>query len=456
MSTISPTADISADMPKVTEQFAQWIATVGNADMTAQSNQWAQHALLDWFAVTIAAKDEPLVQMLIDEYSTPNATHCIPGHQKTATINNAVLINGTAGHALDFDDVNPLMSGHPTAPVAPVVFALAQSGDCSGADVLRAFTVGYEVECRLGDMCRPSHYEHGFHATGTLGTFGAAAAASSLLKLDAQQCANALGIAAAQASGLKSMFGTMTKPLHVGKAAMNGLMAAQLAARGFTANQAGIECEQGFAATQVPGFEPVSRPISAAEPFAVQSNLFKYHAACYLTHSTIEAIRMIREQSKIGLTDLQSMKISVPAGHRKVCDIAEPATGLNTKFSIRHIACMALDGKNTADLGLFSDQFANDPRYVAARKLVDLTDSTVPLARAATVSITTRDHREFEQFFDVAIPAKNLESQFSRLSAKATAIMTPILGETGCADLITAVASLDTAPDISQLVKAAA
>jgi len=437
----------AANTPRVTEFFAQWIANTGNAEMTAESNQWATHALLDWFGVTIAARDEPLVQMLVDEYSVPDASHCVFGHQKSAALGNAVLINGAAGHALDFDDVNPMVR---------VVIALAQSRQCSGADVLRAFTVGYEVACRLGDMCRPSHYEQGFHATGTIGTFGAAAAASSLLELSAEQTAHALGIAAAQASGIKSMFGTMTKPLHAGKAAMNGLMAAQLAARGFTANPDGIECEQGFAATQVPQFEPVVRPISANEPFAVQSNLFKYHAACYLTHSTIEAIREIRDQSAIGLADLQAMTISVPAGHRNVCDIREPTTGLNTKFSIRHLACVALDGRDTADLSLFSDEIANDPRYVASRKLVELAESAVPLARAATVSITTRDHRQFEQFFDVAVPATDLDAQFSRLTAKATAIMTPVIGEKRCAELISAIDRLDGSPNISTVVQAAA
>ena len=447
--------DSPIDMPRVTQSFAQWIAATGNAEMTDQSNLWATHALLDWFAVTIAARDEPLVQMLVDEYATPNASHHIFGHEKCAAIGNAVLINGSAGHALDFDDVNPLLSGHATVVVAPVVIALAQSRRFSGADVLRAFTVGYEVACRLGDMCRPSHYERGFHATGTIGTFGAAAAASSLLQLTAEQSAHALGIAAAQASGLKSMFGTMTKPLHAGKAAMNGLMAAQLAARGFTANPAGIECEQGFAATQVPQFEPVALPIRPNEPFAVQSNLFKYHAACYLTHSTIEAIRKIRSQCQIGLNDLQSMTISVPAGHRNVCDIREPTTGLNTKFSIRHLACVALDGRDTADLSLFSDETANDPRYVAARKRVELSDSVIPLTRAATVSITARDHRTFEQFFDVAIPATDLNSQFLRLTAKATALMAPVIGKRRCVEVISAIESLDVSPDISKLVQAA-
>ncbi len=452
MSTTSPAAVV----PDVTQTFSQWVASASNDEMTAQSNQWARHALLDWFAVTIAARDEPLVQMLIDEYASGDQQGCaIVGHQRQAVAMNAVLVNGTAGHALDFDDVNPLMGGHPTVPVAPVVVALAESSGYSGADLLRAFTVGYEVECRLGDMCGPSHYAHGFHATGTIGTFGAAAAASNLMKLDASQCANALGIAAAQAAGLKSMFGTMTKPFHAGKAAMNGLMAARLAARGFTANQAGIECDQGFAATQVPAFSPVAEPVKAGEPYAVQSNLFKYHAACYLTHSTIEAIRKIREQSGIGLNDMQSMTISVPVGHRKVCDIREPKTGLNTKFSIRHIACLALDGKDTADLKLFSDEVANDQRYADARKQVELTDSIIPLARAATVTIRTRDHREFEQFFDVAIPATDPDAQWLRLCAKAQAIMTPVIGDERCADLIAAIDTLDSASDISGLMKAA-
>src|SRR6218665_3739125 len=169
---------------------------------------------------------------------------------------DAALINGAAGHALDFDDASSNMIGHPSAPVVPAALASAQIGNACGRQLLRALVVGHEVEARIGEMLGPSHYLHGFHATGTVGTFGAAAACASLRRLSEDQTAHALGLAATQAAGLKSMFGTMAKPLHAGKAAMNGLMATQLALRGFSANDCGIECPQGFALTMAPERHP--------------------------------------------------------------------------------------------------------------------------------------------------------------------------------------------------------
>src|SRR6218665_3274360 len=236
----------------------------------------------------------------------------------------------------------------------------AQIGNACGRQLLRALVGGQEVEARIGEMLGPSHYLHGFHATGTVGTFGAAAACASLRRLSEDQTAHALGLAATQAAGLKSMFGTMAKPLHAGKAAMNGLMATQLALRGFSANDCGIECPQGFALTMAPERHPFVAPIDTAAGFAIESTLFKYHAACYLTHSTIEAIRQLRQQHAVGLDALEGMTITVAGNQRGVCDIEDPKTGLGVKFSIKHLAALALDGADTADLGLYADATALD------------------------------------------------------------------------------------------------
>ncbi len=169
----------------------------------------------------------------------------------------AALVNGSASHALDFDDVNMAMPGHPSVAILPGLLALAEERGASGAEILAAFVAGYELQCRLGRTIAPGHYDGlGFHATATVGSFGAAAACAHLLGLDAAATATALGIAATQAAGLKSMFGTMCKPLHAGKAASNGLLAAKLASRGFTSRADALECAQGFARTHSADFVP--------------------------------------------------------------------------------------------------------------------------------------------------------------------------------------------------------
>ena len=161
---------------------------------------------------------------------------------------SAALINGAAAHALDFDDVNLAMPGHPSVAILPALLALAEERGSSGKDVLTAFVAGYELQCSVGRAIAPGHYDVlGFHATATVGSFGAAAACAHLLRLSLEQFATALGIAGTQAAGLKSMFGTMCKPLHAGKASYHGLVAAKLAMRGFTSRSDVIECQQGFA-----------------------------------------------------------------------------------------------------------------------------------------------------------------------------------------------------------------
>src|SRR6185437_14670616 len=155
------------------------------------------------------------------------------------------------------------------------------------------FVAGYETICRVGVAVAPGHYALGFHATATAGSFGAAAACARLLELDPARTAMALGIAATQAAGLKSMFGTMCKPLHAGKAAENGLLAARLAARGFTSRADAIECAQGFAATHGPDFHAQAALADPPGGYYLRGNLFKYHAACYLAHAPIECARAI-------------------------------------------------------------------------------------------------------------------------------------------------------------------
>ncbi len=436
-----------------TRLLADWIAGTGESAISEPAREWARHVLLDWLAVGIAGSTEPLVAMLLAEYGGGADLPCsLLGSGQRARAHDAALINGSAGHALDFDDVASRMVGHPTAPVAPAALALAQMQGASGRALLDALIVGHEIESRIGELMGPSHYQQGFHVTGTIGTFGAAAACAHLRRLDASTTANALGLAAAQAAGLKSMFGTMAKPLHAGKAAMNGLMAAQLAARGFTAQEAAIECVQGFARTQAPMINPAPASIDTSAGFAIERTLFKYHASCYLTHSTIEAIRQARKHHRLTLDDLDAMTITVAGNHRGVCDIANPQTGLNVKFSITHLAALALDGADTAALDLYTDQTARDERYVQARQRITLQAVTATDRDTALVSLRTRDGRTITEQANVAIPATDLPAQWNRLVAKAHSIVTPVIGPARFESMVAAIRSLDRAPDLRSLL----
>ncbi|MGI9383926.1 MAG: MmgE/PrpD family protein [Methyloligellaceae bacterium] len=441
----------------VTADMAAWVAGLRSHDISAEAMTWAKHALLDWFGVTIAAADEPLVRMLVEELpGSADAACTLVGLGRRGGLHDAALINGAASHALDYDDVNRRLHGHPTVCAAPAALCLGEFTKASGRDVLTAFIAGTEVGCALGEMCDEGHYEAGYHATGTMGTFGAAAAAANLMRLDAPATARALGIASSEAAGLKCNFGTMTKPLHAGKAAMNGLLAARLAARGFTARMNAVEARQGFADTQAPGFQggPI-RPDQAA-PLAVEQTLFKYHAACYLTHSCLEALRKLRRDNGIGLDDVASVALHIRPTHFTVCCIPAPATGLEIKFSIAHLAVLALDGVDTGALASYSDANANDPRYVAARERVRL-DARQDVDRlAGVVTLELEDGRTLTSEADVGVPASDLDEQWRKLTAKFRALAGPAIGETRTEALIETVAALEDQPDLTRLMEKAA
>jgi 2-methylcitrate dehydratase PrpD len=442
-----------------TRDLARWSSGLTHTDIPDTARTWARHALLDWFGVTIAGAREPLAAILTEEFAGGgNARATLVALNGTAAVHDAALVNGAVSHALDFDDVNRRMHGHPTAPVAAAVLALGEVLGSSGRDALLAFIAGYEVECYVGAMAGDAHYDKGFHATGTFGAFGAAAGAARLMGLDAEKTAAALGIAASQAAGLKLNFGTMTKPLHAGKAAANGLIAARLAARGFTARDDAIEAPQGFAATQAPGFEahPV-RPDPNA-PLAVEANLFKYHAACYLTHSSIEAIRDLRRTHNVSLDDLEAMTLHVDPGHLKVCNIAEPASGLEVKFSIRHLTGMALDGIDTAALETYSDASARDARYISARERIRIEPRSAAREErhGAAVTLKLKDGRTLQAEANVGMPAADLADQEAKLVAKFRALADPVIGGDRAQSAQAMLLKLDTLPDIKGLMRTVA
>src|SRR5437764_12208147 len=333
----------------------------------------ARQCVLDYYGVALAGADDPLAAILLDELTeaggAPQAG--VIGHKVRVPALSAALVNGAIGHALGYADGNLAMPGHPSVAILPGLLALAEERRSSGREVIAAFVAGYETACRVGMAMRPGHYGRGFHATGTVGAFGAAAACARLLGLDADATAQALGIAGTQAAGLKSQFGTMCKPFHAGKAAQNGLLAARLAARGFSSRPDLVECEQGFALTHSPDFHPEKALAEPAGGFHSFGNLFKYHAACYLTHGPIEAARAVREQGA-ALEQIARITLKLDSSCDRVCNIAAPSDGLESKFSLRQTVAMALAGVDTASLDTYSAATASDPALVALREKIVL------------------------------------------------------------------------------------
>ena len=440
---------VEDDQVGTTAALASRLTGLVWSDVTPEAATVAKQCLLDWLGVSIAARDEPLVRILLDEFAEGGEATII-GSQRRARLHDAVLINGALSHALDFDDVITAMNGHPTVPVAPVAIGLAEALGSTGREALLAFIAGVETECRVGRLLGPSHYAKGWHATATFGTFGAMAAAAKLLKLDDEQTRHAFGLAGTQAAGLKSVFGTMSKPLHAGKAAQNGLLAARLAARGFTSDTEILESDQGFAAVQSTS---VNREAALAEPgqlFYVTDALFKYHAACYLTHNAIEAAAKLRAANGFKPAEVEAVRVHVNPGHMGVCNIVEPRTGLECKFSLRMTTALALAGEDTFEETLFSDATATRADLVALRRRV----SVIPDAGGpgSTVEIELKDGRALAETVDVARPVRDLGAQQAQIERKFRHLAEPAVGPAAAAQIIEICRNLEATPDICGLL----
>ena len=439
--------------PPVTAQLAQAAADLQFGDIDPDSLAVAKQCLIDWFAVTLAGAGEELTVHLlaeaVEEGGHPRAT--LIGAGCKGTLAQGCLVNGSGSHALDYDDVNRLLGGHPTAQLAAAVLAVGEDLGASGRELLAAFVAGYEAECRIGGLVAPSHYQKGFHATATVGTFGAAAGVGRLLGMEGGAMARAFGIAATQAAGLKSQFGTMCKPLHAGKAASNGLLAARLAARGFTSRPDMLEVEQGFADTQSDDFAHDRALRPAPRGFYVRENLFKYHAACYNTHSTIEILANFRQAENLVPADVRAVTLSVDPGHFNICNIQEPKTGLEVKFSLRHTAALALANVDTARVDSFSDARANEAELVALRRKVTVTDGGGPKS-LATARLELHDGRVLERSFDVAVPAEDVGEQGGRIDAKFRSLAAPLLGAEASEALLSDLHNLDDLDDAGRLL----
>ena len=315
--------------------------------------------------------------------------------------------------------------------------------------MLTAFVAGYELQCRIGRTISPGHYDVlGFHATATVGSFGAAAACAHLMGLDAEQFAMALGIAGTQAAGLKSMFGTMCKPLHAGKASYHGLLAAKLAARGFTSRTDVVECLQGFARTHSPDFNPERAMETPPNGWYIRANLFKYHAACYMVHSSIDAARKLREEHGVTPDQIDRIKVELEESCDRICNIPAPKTGLEAKFSLRLATAMGLSGIDTGRLSTYSAEVAGDPALTAIRDKVELDFRTGIPNTFAEIELLLTNGKRLTARHDSGLPASDTQAQGRRLEEKFMALVEPILGEARAMALMAEIGKFETLPNV--------
>jgi 2-methylcitrate dehydratase PrpD len=360
---------VSAAVPAA-RRFAEFAI---HAAIPTEARQAAQIALLDTVGVILAGSVEPparIVQrVLAAEGGHPRCR--VLGTPLVTGAAAAALANGTAAHALDYDDMCFVSLAHPSAPLVAAALAAGELRGASGREVLDAYVAGFEIECVLGRAVNPTHYARGWHCTSTLGSVGAAAAASRLLRLDAARTARALSIAASEASGLKDNFGTMTKPLHAGLAARNGVLAALLASEGFTAADAAIDGAQGFVAAMSdagPGAAAAFDDLGTRWEIVETGVTVKLYPSCAATHPPLDALLDLRRQHGFGRDDVEAIDVTVDTVTPSVLIYPDPQTGLEAKFSLQFCAAAAA-ALGHIGIDTFDDRVVRDEaiRRLAAR-----------------------------------------------------------------------------------------
>src|ERR687892_1870461 len=318
-----------------TVELSRFIAGLDPGTIPDRVLHQAKRCLIDWLGVTLAGSADPSVAVLhaVSDELGSDRTTTVLGSGRRTSLPTAVLTNGYMAHVLDYDDTyNPARTTvHGSAPVWPVVIGLSERRPLQGGDALAAFVAGFETEIRIALAAGPAHYEAGWHVTGTVGHFGAAAAASHVLQLGPDAVTSALGAAGTQAAGLKGVYGSMGKALHPGKAAMDGLLAALLADRGFAGSDSILEGRHGFLEVLSPAPSPELVTKDLGRHWTLLDDGFKPYACGSLTHPTIEGVIDLRREHELDPADIESIEATVNDYVSWVTAKEEPTTGLQGK-----------------------------------------------------------------------------------------------------------------------------
>src|SRR6266404_4315779 len=365
-----------ADFPKtngLTEYVGRFVTTTTYEEIPEQVIELGKKSILDGLGLALAgsrAESGSISRQYAAQVGASNGKATIIGSAQKTSPRFAALVNGISIHADDFDDTQLAAAKdrvygllmHPTVPVLPAIFALAEQRAVSGKEWMLAYHVGAEVECKIAEAIAPRHYQDGFHTTATCGPFGSAAACAKLLKFDLLKTQKAFGLAASQSAGLRENFGTMTKPFQAGHAAESGLVSAELVELGWTAAEQILEADRGFLRAAGGSYDPSTIMDRLGNPwtFASPGVSLKPYPSGSLTHPAMTELARLIDAHKIQATQVE--KVDVGANHNMTTTLLhhQPKTGLEAKFSMEFcIAILLLEHK--AGLGQFLDKVVQRP-----------------------------------------------------------------------------------------------
>lgn len=441
----------------VVEQFAQFAVDYRATAMRPEVVHHAKRAVIDWHAAALPGAVLPpatsLERALSEELGHGSARLMLG---QPATVRLAALVNGTASHIVEVDDIFREAIYHPGAPTIAAALAMAQSRKVSGEAFLRAVVVGYEISTRIGAAMGRAHYRH-WHNTGTIGCFGAAAAAAEILGLDQARFAHALATVATFAAGLQQAFrmDSMSKPLHAGRAAEAGVTAALAAAQGVTGSLDILEGEAGLGRAMSDGPDWAKAVATLGRDFHITRITFKNHACCGHTFAPIDGALALQAQHGIRADDIEQIGIGTYRAALEVAGYDNPATPAEARFSVKYTVASALT-HGSVRLAAFEPARMNDAATRTLMKKIGLTidpelDAAFPGQRAARVEIRLRDGRVLAclQPFRKGDPEAPLSDR--ELEQKYRELADPVLGSDAAGGLLEKLYRLDELPGLETL-----
>jgi 2-methylcitrate dehydratase PrpD len=383
-----------------TRKLARFIISSSYEDFPERVRHEARRTLLNWVGCAIGGSAHETVSNAVAALMPfcGSGQASLFGRRERMDILHASLFNGISSHVFDFDDTHAHTAIHPAAPVAPAILALSEHQRVNGRDFIAALVVGIETELRIGKAVTPSHYEAGWHITGTAGVFGSAAAAGKLLGLDEQQMCWALALAATQPVGFQEMFGSMTKSFHPGKAAQNGLTAALLAGKGFTSSEQPLEAKRGWlhVMSTTADYAALTNP-----NWEILNNSYKPFACGLVVHPVIDGCLQLRNAHHLTPDLIDRIDVDVNSRVLMLTAIKEPTSGLEGKFSVYHAAAVALV-EGAAGERQFSNEAVRAPATAELRRRVFPTVDPVIGKVQARITITLKDGKRLAIFVEHA------------------------------------------------------
>ncbi|MFQ5995788.1 MAG: MmgE/PrpD family protein [Acidiferrobacterales bacterium] len=440
------------------QRLSDYVANLQNLELPAEVIHATKRCIVDWFAATLPGGILPpatlLIEALADDMENGDALLLPSGHR--TTMRTAALINGSAAHTVEFDDIYRDAAYHPGAPVIAAALAATQARHESGDHQLRAVIAGYEISTRIGVAVTPSHYEY-WHTTGTVGTFGAAVAASAALGLSSEQTAHALATAGTMAAGLQQAFRSdaMSKPLHAGRAAETGVLVALAAEKGVTGAKDILEGQRGFGAamSQDPNWQKAFSDLGST--YNITRMTQKNHGACGHTFAAVDGVIALRTEHGLTPSNVKRIAVGTYSKALEITGNRDPRTGFEAKFSLPYCAAMALLAGQVR-LNAFSSERLSDPNIRELMQRVELqvdpkADADFPRHRAAIVEIETVDgntyrHHSLTRKGDPDNPLTDDE-----LAAKYRELAAPVIGAAVADELLVTLWELDRLEDVGTL-----